>query len=56
MRKPNRIYYASDKPGGFGGFDLYFVTYDDQLNFGEPVNLGPEINTDKMKRILQEWE
>ncbi|SMD44949.1 Outer membrane protein OmpA [Aquiflexum balticum DSM 16537] len=42
-----RIYYASDKPGGFGGFDLYYVTYDDQLNFGEPVNLGPDINTDK---------
>jgi outer membrane protein OmpA-like peptidoglycan-associated protein len=40
-----RIYFASDKPGGFGGFDLYYVTFDESLNFGEPVNLGPEINT-----------
>ncbi len=40
-----RIYFASDKPGGFGGFDLYYVTFDDQLNFGEPVNLGSKINT-----------
>jgi len=40
-----RIYFASDKPGGYGGFDLYYVTFDASLNFGEPVNLGPEINT-----------
>ena len=40
-----RIYFASDKPGGFGGFDIYYVTYDEQMNFGEPVNLGSTINT-----------
>jgi len=40
-----RIYFASDKPGGMGGFDLYYVTYDENLNFGEPVNLGSTINT-----------
>ena len=40
-----RIYFASDKPGGMGGFDLYFVTYDENLNFGDPVNLGGTINT-----------
>lgn len=42
-----RVYFASDKPGGFGGFDLYYVTYDESLNFGEPVNLGSEINTNE---------
>lgn len=39
-----RIYFASDKPGGFGGSDLY---YCDRLNdyWDNPVNLGPVINT-----------
>jgi outer membrane protein OmpA-like peptidoglycan-associated protein/tetratricopeptide (TPR) repeat protein len=40
-----RIYFTSDMPGGFGGFDLYFVSYDEDLNFGKPVNLGSAINT-----------
>ena len=40
-----RIYFASDMPGGFGGFDLYYVTYDEEMNFGQPVNLGQTINT-----------
>lgn len=40
-----RIYFASDMPGGFGGFDIYYVTYDEQLNFSDPVNLGAAINT-----------
>ncbi|SMD42080.1 Outer membrane protein OmpA [Aquiflexum balticum DSM 16537] len=42
-----RIYFASDKPGGTGGFDLYFVTYDENLNFGEPINLGSNVNTNQ---------
>lgn len=42
-----RIYFASDMAGGNGGYDLYYVTYDDDLNFGQPVNLGPDINTAK---------
>jgi len=45
-----RIYFASDKTGGMGGFDLYYVTYDGDLNFGEPVNLGSQINTAKNER------
>lgn len=45
-----RIYFSSDKPGGMGGFDLYYVTYGEELNFGEPVNLGSDINTSKNER------
>ncbi|PSK96619.1 OmpA family protein, partial [Cecembia rubra] len=41
----NRIYFASDMPGGEGGFDLYYVEYDGEMNFSAPVNLGPEVNT-----------
>ncbi|RZS95145.1 OmpA family protein [Cecembia calidifontis] len=40
-----RIYFASDMPGGLGGFDLYYVEYDGDMNFSAPVNLGPEVNT-----------
>lgn len=42
-----KIYFSSDMPGGYGGVDLYFVNYDDDLNFSEPVNLGSTINTSK---------
>lgn len=45
-----RIYFSSDKPGGKGGFDIYYVTYDGDLNFGTPVNLGSNINTAKNER------
>jgi len=43
--KSKKIYFASDMPGGSGGFDLYYVTYDDDLNMGKAVNLGPSVNT-----------
>jgi outer membrane protein OmpA-like peptidoglycan-associated protein len=40
------IYFASDRPGGYGGIDLY-VTKKDPLTgqWGLPQNLGPAINT-----------
>ncbi|MDR6301387.1 OmpA family protein [Mesonia maritima] len=36
------LYFASNKPGGFGSFDLYKVNTND---FKNPENLGPKINT-----------
>ncbi|MCH7401464.1 OmpA family protein [Belliella kenyensis] len=42
-----RIYFSSDMPGGLGGFDLYYVDYNEDMSFGSPVNLGSEINTAK---------
>ena len=42
-----RIYFSSDMEGGQGGFDLYYVEYDENMNFGSPVNLGVGINTGK---------
>jgi outer membrane protein OmpA-like peptidoglycan-associated protein/tetratricopeptide (TPR) repeat protein len=41
----NRLYFASDMPGGLGGFDIYYSEFDDDLNFSTPVNLGPLVNT-----------
>ncbi|WPR75180.1 hypothetical protein [Algoriphagus sp. NG3] len=40
-----RLYFTSDMPGGNGGTDLYYVTYDEDMTFGTPVNLGPDVNT-----------
>lgn len=40
-----RLYFASDRPGGYGGMDLYFVSLDKGINSENIVNLGPEINT-----------
>jgi outer membrane protein OmpA-like peptidoglycan-associated protein len=41
-----KIFFASDMPGGLGGFDLY-VVHKTADGWGPPVNLGPNINTDK---------
>lgn len=40
-----RIYFVSDMPGGHGGFDIYYVEYDGEMNLSVPVNLGPEVNS-----------
>jgi outer membrane protein OmpA-like peptidoglycan-associated protein len=39
-----RLYFASDKPGGFGGYDLYYCQWKGSY-WDNPVNLGPAINT-----------
>lgn len=38
------LYFASNMPGGYGNSDLYKVEWDEE-KWGEPINLGPEINT-----------
>lgn len=45
--KDGTLYFSSDMPGGFGGKDLYKVTYNRKTKkWGDPVNLGAEINTE----------
>jgi outer membrane protein OmpA-like peptidoglycan-associated protein len=39
-----KLYFASDKPGGFGGSDLYYSEWKND-RWEDPVNLGPVINT-----------
>ncbi|MCE7056977.1 OmpA family protein [Algoriphagus sp. AGSA1] len=41
----NELYFASNRPGGYGGIDLYKATRLANSDFGNPVNLGPTINT-----------
>lgn len=40
------VYFSSNKPGGFGGFDLYKSTITKDGNWTEPENLGSKINTE----------
>ena len=40
------IYFSSDRPGGFGGKDIWVALRDSRNeDFGRPMNLGPKINT-----------
>jgi len=39
-----RLYFTSDKPGGYGGSDLYYCQWTNNY-WDEPVNLGAVINT-----------
>ena len=39
------LYFASDMPGTLGSFDIYSVAVNEDGTYGEPVNLGPNINT-----------
>lgn len=41
----DRLYFSSDRPGGFGGYDLYYVTFNEASGWGTPVNLGPKVNS-----------
>jgi|APTNR8051073442_1049403.scaffolds.fasta_scaffold00247_31 hypothetical protein len=38
------LYFASDRPDGFGGFDIY-VSYWNGTDWGAPENLGPVVNS-----------
>lgn len=41
-----RIYFASDRRGGFGGLDIWYSDRQPDGHWGEPVNMGEVINTD----------
>lgn len=41
----NEIYFTSDRPGGYGGRDLYRIRRLPNGQWSLPLNLGPRINT-----------
>lgn len=44
-RDQKTIYFSSNRPGGFGGTDIYKATRDAKGNWGNVKNLGSTINT-----------
>lgn len=40
-----KLYFASERPGGFGGKDLYVATKKEDGSWGNVKNLGNKINT-----------
>jgi outer membrane protein OmpA-like peptidoglycan-associated protein len=41
------LFFSSDRPGGFGGTDIWKVSILGDGSTGEPVNLGPTVNTSR---------
>jgi outer membrane protein OmpA-like peptidoglycan-associated protein/tetratricopeptide (TPR) repeat protein len=40
------MYFASNMPGGYGNFDIYKATINEDGSLGEPENLGQKVNTE----------
>ncbi|NVO09768.1 MAG: PD40 domain-containing protein [Bacteroidales bacterium] len=40
------LYFVSNRPGGYGGFDIYKTTLKDDGSWSTPKNLGNTINTE----------
>ncbi len=40
------LYFASDRSGGRGGYDLWFTVINDETEYSSPRNLGRKINTE----------
>lgn len=40
-----KLFFSSDRPGGYGGRDIYMVKKQPNGRWGEPTNLGPAVNT-----------
>ena len=40
-----RLYFASDREGGFGGSDIYKIEKLNEKTWSKPENMGPSVNT-----------
>ena len=44
--KQKVLYFVSDRKGGFGGLDIWLSIIDKNGNYGVPINVGENINSD----------
>lgn len=54
----NMLVFASDRPGGFGGYDLYY-SFKTSDGWSEPQNFGPSVNSefDEFRPVVSDtWE
>ncbi|MEP6735129.1 MAG: OmpA family protein, partial [Chryseolinea sp.] len=45
-RDEKTLYFSSNRPGGFGGLDIYRATKNEKGEWGNVKNLGPNVNSD----------
>ena len=45
-KKQKVLYFVSDRTGGFGGLDIWLSIIDRNGNYGVPINVGKNINSD----------
>ncbi|WP_332911682.1 hypothetical protein [Algoriphagus boritolerans] len=50
------LVFSSDRPGGFGGYDLYY-SQKTANEWSEPVNFGPKINSefDEYRPVVSDY-
>lgn len=46
-----RLYFSSDMPNTMGSFDIFYVDVLGDNSFGEPINLGKNINTARREQF-----
>lgn len=42
----NVLFFSSNRPDGYGGMDIWYAYFDNQLNFEKPINAGKKINSE----------
>jgi outer membrane protein OmpA-like peptidoglycan-associated protein len=46
-----KLYFASDRMGGYGGSDIYYVEINQDGTYGKPKNIGAVVNTNKNEKF-----
>ncbi len=42
----NVLFFSSNRPNGYGGMDIWYAFFDDQLNFEKAINAGKNVNSE----------
>ena len=48
----NVMFFSSNRPDGYGGYDIYYATRDFRGKWSKPVNIGAAINSEYDDHIL----